>query len=170
MTQDQERRSDLPVDELDDERDGDELRDRYEGLLQELRVLLPGVQLLAAFLFTVPFAQQFTRVDDVGRAMFGAALFGAVLSVITFIAPIALHRFGSRTARVRRLRISIMCARTGLFLMGVAMMVAQAVVSRFLFNTAITVALVSVTSLAMFGMWIGLPLGTRGATHGSSGG
>ena len=54
----------LDAAELDDDRDRDELRSRYGMLLQELRVLLPGVQLLVAFLLTAPFAQGFERVDD----------------------------------------------------------------------------------------------------------
>ncbi len=59
---------DAPVAELDDEADRDELRRRYYGLMQELRVLLPGVQILVAFLLTVPFA---TRFGNVGRVREG---------------------------------------------------------------------------------------------------
>ena len=46
---------DPSANDLDDELDRDELRQRYYGLLQEVRVLLPGVQILVAFLLTIPF-------------------------------------------------------------------------------------------------------------------
>ncbi len=55
---------DRPTGELDDEQDRDELRRRYYGLLQELRVLLPGVQILVAFLLTAPFASGFAQLDE----------------------------------------------------------------------------------------------------------
>ena len=47
--------------------DREELRTRYQMLLQELRVVLPGVQVLMAFLQTAPFAQRFGDLDDLGR-------------------------------------------------------------------------------------------------------
>ena len=51
--------SEVAPENLDDERDRAKLRDRYYGLLQELRVVLPSVQVLVAFLLTVPFGQRF---------------------------------------------------------------------------------------------------------------
>jgi Family of unknown function (DUF6328) len=51
--------SDEDTEDLDDVADREELRQRYYGLLQELRVVLPGVQVLLAFLLTAPFAQRF---------------------------------------------------------------------------------------------------------------
>src|SRR3954463_11268900 len=92
---------------LDDVADRPELRDRYYGLLQELRVVLPGVQVLLAFLLTAPFAQRFKSLGATDRAVFGAALVCSMLSVISFVSPIAFHRFGPRTARALRLELSI---------------------------------------------------------------
>ena len=89
--------------------------------MQELRIVLPGVQVLVAFLLTVPFAQGFAEVDDVGRALFGAALVAAILSVVAFMTPTAMHRFGDRTARGERLQISIVMTRVGLLLLAVAL-------------------------------------------------
>jgi hypothetical protein len=68
-------------------------RDRQMGeLLQELRVALPGVQLLFAFLLTVPFAQGFTRVTDFQRDLYFATLIATALCTGCFIAPTATHR------------------------------------------------------------------------------
>src|SRR3954453_13513893 len=61
-------------------------------LLNELRVALPGVQLLFAFLLTVPFAQGFKHVTGVERALFYATLLSTAVSTVCFIAPSATHR------------------------------------------------------------------------------
>jgi FtsH-binding integral membrane protein len=61
-------------------------------LLQELRVALPGVQILFAFLLTVPFAQGFTRVTSFQKDLFFATLLSTALSTACLIAPTATHR------------------------------------------------------------------------------
>jgi len=147
----------ISAQDLDDTRDRVELRDRFYGLLQELRVVLPGVQVLSAFLLTVPFAQRFAQLDSFGKALFGVALFAAVLSVVSFLTPIALHRFGNRQARGRRLQVSIVMIRFGMVLLGVSLISALTVVSRFLFASAVTVVGVSVVAIAIVGLWIVLP-------------
>ena len=149
--------SEVAPQDLDDERDRDELRDRYYGLLQELRVVLPGVQVLVAFLLTAPFAQRFGDLDNLGRGLYGAALLFTILSAIAFISPTAMHRFGPRTARGQRLRVSIAMTRVGLLCLGIGISLALLVVSRFLFATAVTVLLVGITVAAMATFWIIVP-------------
>ena len=56
-------------------------------LLNELRVALPGVQILFAFLLTVPFAQGFERVTSTQRTLFYATLLATAASTICLIAP-----------------------------------------------------------------------------------
>jgi hypothetical protein len=146
---------------LDDVRDREELRDRYYGLLQELRVVLPGVQVLVAFLLTAPFAAGFSDLDNVGRGLFGVALAFSTLSVIAFISPTALHRFGKRTARGRRLSVSITMTRIGLVCLGFGMTFALLVVSRFLFAPGVTILLVGSTITAMVLCWLVIPFITR---------
>jgi hypothetical protein len=153
--------SETPANQLDDERDREELRNRYYGLMQELRIVLPGVQVLVAFLLTVPFAQGFADIDDFGRGLFGAALVAAILSVVAFITPTALHRFGDRTARGERLQISIVTTRVGLLLLAVAMTLSLSVVSRYLYDGIVTVLLVVIVVVAVGGFWIVAPLVLR---------
>ena len=61
-------------------------------LLNELRVALPGVQILFAFLLTVPFAQGFQRTTAFQRELYYAVLIATVLSTVCLIAPTATHR------------------------------------------------------------------------------
>ncbi|MFC6882849.1 MULTISPECIES: DUF6328 family protein [Actinomadura] len=75
-------------------------------LLQGFRVAVTGVQVLFAFLLTVPFAVGFKSVDDSGRALFYVALFGAASASICFIAPVFQHRIlfqlGQKPLLIRR--------------------------------------------------------------------
>ena len=73
----------------DDERKHD--RQMIE-LLNELRVALPGVQILFAFLLTVPFAQRFSKITAFQRDVFYVTLLATTLSAACLIAPSAAHR------------------------------------------------------------------------------
>jgi hypothetical protein len=61
-------------------------------LLQELRVVLPGVQMLFAFLLTVPFAGRFTDLDASRMDVFFATLLCTAATTALPIAPSAHHR------------------------------------------------------------------------------
>lgn len=69
----------------------------FAELLQGFRVAVTGVQVLFAFLLTVPFAVGFDRVDRVGRWLFITALLSAAVATVCFIAPVAQHRILFRT-------------------------------------------------------------------------
>ena len=72
--------------------DEDHTERQMAELLQELRVALPGVQILFAFLLTVPFAQGFSRVTSFQRNLFFAVLLATAASTVFLIAPTATHR------------------------------------------------------------------------------
>jgi uncharacterized protein DUF6328 len=73
--------------------DQKERRDReLIELLNELRVALPGVQVLFAFLLIVPFSQRFSTVTQLQRYVFLATLLCAAVSAVLLIAPSSHHR------------------------------------------------------------------------------
>jgi hypothetical protein len=149
------------LDELDDTVHRDELRQRYEVLLQELRVSLPGVQVLSAFLLTAPFSQRFGELDEWGRRAYGVALVSSMMSVICLVGPILLHRLGERTARAARLRWGIRLQVLGLAFLAVALLTAVWGVARFVFSTAAAWWLVTPV-LGLIGLaWVALPLSLR---------
>ena len=168
---DSERDEVVPSDEdtryLDDNVDRQELRERYYGLLQELRVVLPGVQVLLAFLLTAPFAQRFNELDAWGRRAYEVALTGSMLSVVFLLGPTFLHRFGERTARRDRLLWSIRLMVVGLALLGVALLAALWGVARFVFGDGSALQLVIPVVVAMVAVWIVVPLTLkrRGSTR-----
>ena len=71
----------------------EERLDREFGeFLQELRVAVTGVQVLFAFLLTLPFQSGFPRIGATGRWLFFVALLSAAFASICFITPAAEHR------------------------------------------------------------------------------
>ena len=82
-------RQDDPTEEAGEDRRRD--RQMIE-LLNELRVALPGVQILFAFLLTVPFTQRFTSLTPFQRDTYYVTLIATALSTACLIAPSAAHR------------------------------------------------------------------------------
>jgi hypothetical protein len=152
----------LPISErsagqLDDLRDRDELRTRYYGLLQELRVVLPGTQLLVAFLLTVPFNNRFTELDDFGRTLYGVALVTGTLAIVFLIGPTAFHRIGPRQSRSRRLQWSIVLTRLGIALLGFSLVTALGLVTRLVFGGFTALLVTGMVALVTVGTWAVLP-------------
>jgi hypothetical protein len=166
-----ERVASRPASELDDEQDRDELRQRYYGLLQELRVLLPGVQVLAAFLLTAPLASRFTELDDTSRVVYGVSLVTALVSVVCFVAPTAFHRVGPRTSRAQRLTWAIQMTRAGIVFMAIALECALFVIFRLIFSQTAAIVAVAFLGLLMLTVWVAIPsIALRGqqSGHGSA--
>src|SRR5262249_31770360 len=150
---------DRSASQLDDETDREELRRRYYGLLQELRVLLPGTQIMVAFLVSVPFANRFTQLSDSLRVVFGVALATGIVAVITFVAPTALHRVGSRTSRSERLIWAIRMTRTGLVFLAIALTSSVVVVAGLVYSDAAGWIGGALTAAMIIVLWIVLPVG-----------
>ena len=78
-----ERRSESPLERADR---------NFAELLQELRVLFTGVQILLGFLLTLAFSAVFTGLDGFRHAVYVTALLAAATSSVLLIAPVAVHR------------------------------------------------------------------------------
>jgi uncharacterized protein DUF6328 len=139
-----------------------EARDRWKELLEELRVVHPGVQVLFAFLLTAPFAQGFRELDDFGKRGFLVALLGAATASICIIGTTAYHRMNRETPRMQRLRIGIWLTRIAFVALAVAMTAAILVVTRQIFGAGVGVTAASGAGLLSFGLWFIFPLSQRG--------
>lgn len=156
---------DLESAALDDYADRDELRRRYYGLLQELRVVLPGIQVLLGFLLTAPFTERFERLDGTGRGVYTASLTAALGAVICFVAPTAFHRVGVRTDRSMRLVWSVRLTVVGLALLAAALLCAVWCVVRYVYSGPVAWAI----GLPAFGLlsalWWVLPVMSSRQRH-----
>jgi hypothetical protein len=147
--------------QLDDVADREELRLRFDMLLQEVRVALPGVQVLSAFLLTAPFSQRFDKLDTPGRWAFGVALIASMVSVFCLLGPTMLHRIGERTARAARLTWSVRLLLAGLVSLAVALLSGLWGVARFVFGTATAWYLALPILVLALLAWVVVPLTLR---------
>lgn len=128
-------------------------------LLQELRVVLPGVQVLFAFLLTVPFATRFGQLDGLQRAVFFATLMCTAAATALLIAPSAHHRvLWRRGAREERLRLGNALSILGLMFLVPAMVGVVFVISDLLFGGGLAAAVAAVMAGSFAGLWFGVPL------------
>jgi hypothetical protein len=142
----------------DSSREEAEARDRYRELLEELRTVIPGAQVLLAFLLAVPFTDTFTRLDDIGRDVFAGVLLGTALSTILFMTPAAYHRLQRRRDRAARLRFAISVTIVGMTLLTLSVGGAIFVVVRFIFgNTLLGVIFAATVMLTSAVLWYALP-------------
>lgn len=151
------RESEREPRELDDVEDREELRQRYYTLLQELRVVLPGVQVLMAFLLTAPFAQRFEDLDDTGRRAYLTALLSALGSIVCLLAPTVFHRVADRTARAARLVWGVRLAIAGVVLLAVSLISSSWTITRMVFGTTTATIVACAAVLAFLCLWWAVP-------------
>jgi uncharacterized protein DUF6328 len=128
-------------------------------LLQELRVALPGVQILFGFLLTVPFAQGFARVTSFQKNLFFAVLLATAASTVFLIAPTATHRLrfhkGDRRYVIESAhRLTI----AGLVFLALAIIGAVVLITDYLFGLGDAWYWPALVALVLAALWFVRPL------------
>ena len=145
-----------------DETEKERLDRNLGELLQELRVALPGVQVLFAFLLVVPFNQGYSRMSAFDKRVYFATLLCTVVASLLLIAPTVHHRIEFRhDDKAHLVRSANRLAIGGLSILAVAMTGAVLLVTNVIFDTATTVVATAATLLAFAAVWYGLPLSRR---------
>ena len=145
-----------------DEMESDRLDRNLSELLQELRVALPGVQVLFAFLLTVPFAQGFTKVTPFQERVYFATLMCTAISAALLISPSAYHRMIFRTQQKDHLIFTanrLMIA--GLAFLALAMTGAILLITDVIFGPTATIVTGAVAFVLYAVLWYALPLRRR---------
>jgi hypothetical protein len=128
-------------------------------LLNELRVALPGVQVLFAFLLAVPFANGFPQLGKLDRDIFFVAFLTTALSTVLLIAPSSYHRLRWRQHdKERMLVVSNALTIAGLALLAVAITCTVFVITDFLFHRAWAATFTAIVAASFLALWYGLPL------------
>ncbi|HYZ91189.1 MAG TPA: DUF6328 family protein [Actinomycetota bacterium] len=137
--------------------------DRELGeLLQELRVVLPGVQVLFAFLLTVPFSNRFAGLSSVEKALFLAALISAAVASALLISPSAFHRILFRERdKEWLLLVTNRLAIAGTVFLAVAMTCALFLIAEFLYGSAVGGAAAGAVGGLFLILWYAVPLARR---------
>ena len=131
-------------------------------LLGELRVALPGVQVLFAFLLVAPFNQRFGKVSTFERDLYFVTLLLTLLASILLIAPTVIHRLEFRRgSKAYIVHTSNRLALAGLTTFAIAMTSAITLITHYLFGpaTAIVTAVGAVSAFAL--TWFVMPLRHR---------
>ena len=132
---------------------------QLEELLQEVRVAMPGVQVLFGFLLAVPFQQGFDTITSSQRLVYFATLLAAAAATAFLIAPAAYHRINFQQHEKKRIiHLGNREFLMGLIALALAMNGAIALVTDLIFKgSTLVVTMVVVGSLFAW-LWFGLGL------------
>ena len=157
------KRADAPAGSDGHARDETELErlDRnLDELFAGLRVALPGVQVLFAFLLVLPFQQRFPETTGFQEGVYFATLLATAAASILLIGPSARHRMRfRRDDKAYVVFTANRLAIAGLACLAVAILGAILLVSDFLFGTAAAIASTAAMTLTLGWCWFASPLG-----------
>ncbi|WP_037901728.1 DUF6328 family protein [Streptomyces sp. NRRL S-350] len=140
---------------------------RLVELLQELRVLQTGVQIVFAFLLGVAFTPRFSGLTDAQQDIYVATLLLTVIAAAVLATPVALHRGLYRhPGKERIVTVSARIAQAGLLLLATALTGAVLLVLDVVLGAAVAVAITCVVALVFTALWFVLPWAVRRATTG----
>lgn len=131
----------------------------WTSLLQELRVVQTGIQLLTGFLLILPFQERFAQLPTYDKAIYMVTVLASVTATILLTSPVAAHRLlFRRRALADLVSAAHRAALTGLMLLGVALTGVVVLVTDVVVGlpSAIAVAVAAVT--AFVGIWVIHPL------------
>ena len=139
------------------------------SLLQELRVVQTGVQLLTGFLLTLPFQARFDGLNTTMRAVYLTTVGCSVAATVFLEAPVGMHRLLFRRHRTQFLvSAANRFAYAGLMLMGLAMTGVTVIIFGAVAGPTAGVVAGSCAIAAELAFWIVLPLWVRRAPPSDS--
>jgi hypothetical protein len=144
-----------PAEETPKERHNRELIE----LLNELRVAIPGVQVLFAFLLAVPFARGWTTVTRFQKDVFFVAFLSTMVTTALLIAPSAYHRIGWRVEdKGHIVAVSNKFAIAGIATLAVAIEAVVLLVTDYIFDTTTAIVTTVAAGVLFLLCWFVFPL------------
>jgi predicted membrane channel-forming protein YqfA (hemolysin III family) len=141
---------------------GEDLDRELIELLNELRVVLPGVQVLFAFLLTVPFTNQFSQITNGQRQVFFATFLLTTAATALLIAPSAYHRLRWRQHdKEQMLETANRLSIGGMVFLTLALVCAAFLVTDLMFHATMAALVTAVVAGFFAWFWWGLPLTRR---------
>lgn len=134
----------------------------WSSLLQELRVVQTGLQLLTGFLLTLPFQTRFTTLDTAETVIYLVTLGCSAVATIVIVAPVAIHRILFRQhAMAVSVRFATRFAIAGFLLLGVAITGVVTLIFSVVLDTGSGIAAGACCALAAVILWLVLPAHVR---------
>jgi hypothetical protein len=130
--------------------------------LNEVRVVLPGVQVLFAFLLTLPFTGEFKDIDGAERTAYAIAFFSTALAAALMITPTAFHRLRFRKGdKEQIIRTSGRLILAAIVCLAVAMVSVVWLVADILFSAGAARLIGVASAVIVVSLWFALPLRRR---------
>jgi hypothetical protein len=146
----------------DDESADDRHNRQLVELLNELRVVLPGVQMLFGFLLAVPFTQRFGGISNLQSNLYYGTFLAATAASVFLIAPASFHRIVWRHGRKRQLlQISNKLAIIGTACLAFAIAGSVALVTSLLFGNTWAAGIAAIVAGLIAAVWFVLPFVSR---------
>lgn len=137
--------------------------DRNWGdLLQELRVVQTGVQLLTGFLLTLPFQARFEKLTPFQQNVYLSTVGISIISSALLIAPVSVHRLlFRRHARKIMVAVAHRLALAGIGFLGLAITGVVLLTFDVVRNATVGFAMAALTALLLLSLWLATPIGLR---------
>lgn len=153
----------MPAD--DHERDEDR---ELQELLGEVRVVLPGVTVLFAFLLSLPFTARFGSLTGPQRAAFFVAFLSTAVAIVFLVGEVAYHRLrGYPYDKSQMITTAARQTVTAVVLLGTALVAVVFLVTDVLYAGAAAASVTSVVAVLAIVVWFALPLSRRRREAGS---
>ena len=141
------------------ESEQDRLNRNFAELLQEVRVAETGVQILFAFLLTLPFTNRFEDLIDRDIAAYAVAACGAAVATVMLVAPVSYHRLAFRKGRKPELvYVASLLAQLGLAAFGVALVAACFLIADVVLGMSWAIGFSALVACLEAALWYALPL------------
>ena len=145
-----------------DRPDDDDLDREHEQLYHELRSIIPGVQVLFAFLLTVAFSNRFEQLTELQRDVYFVTFLLSAATLVLLLAPTAFHRVRFRQGdKEVMMRVANVEAIAALVLMSVSMACVVWLITDLLFDTTVAWVLGIVALVIASLVWWAYPVARR---------
>jgi hypothetical protein len=139
----------------------------FAELLQELRVVQIGVQILFAFLLTLPFMERFAGLGGLDRGVYVFTLVASALTVALLVAPVAVHRLVFQRGRKRELvRTGHRLVQAGLVCLAATILAGMLLVLDVVVGPVVACVVVGALAVVFAVLWVVLPMRCAGAETG----
>jgi O-antigen/teichoic acid export membrane protein len=134
----------------------------WTEMLQELRVVQTGVQLLTGFLLTLPFQQRFSMLSEAARGVYLSAVSASILATGFLQAPVSLHRALFRKhRRAETVQLAHRLAIVGIVCLACAVVLVTTLIFQVLLGWTGGVVAGVLAFLLLLGLWLVTPWRVR---------
>jgi hypothetical protein len=147
---------------MTDESEKDRVDRELIELLNELRVALPGVQVLFAFLLLLPFQQTFDKMTELERGVYLVAFLAALGASVLLIAPSTYHRIRFRDGdKAQMLETGNRLLLAGTVSLAVAISASAFLVAELLYGGVVGGLIAAGAAIFIVWFWYGIPISRK---------